>query len=78
MPGFRRVFTQNPGLNVLGNIESVNTIDIAPPAAPLGAGVGVVCVVGEFEKGLFNAPRRIFGNSDIEANFGGFGYTEDR
>lgn len=77
MPGFRRVFTQNPGLNVLGNIESVNTIDIAPPAAPLGAGVGVVCVVGEFEKGLFNAPRRIFGNSDIEANFGGFGYTED-
>ena len=47
--GFTRVFTQFPGFSVLGAIESVNTIDLAPPANPLGAGVGVVCVVGEFE-----------------------------
>ena len=77
MAGFKRVYTQFPGFNILGNIESVNTIDVPPPASPLGAGVGVVCLVGEFEKGPLNTPLRLFGGSDLESNFGGFGFTKD-
>ena len=77
MPGFKRVFNQNPGFNVLGNIESVNTIDITPPQNPLGAGTGVTCIVGEFERGPFNAPIQVFGASEQEAIFGAFGYTYD-
>lgn len=74
MSGFRRVFVANPGFTVLGNIESINTIDIPPPASPLGAGSGVVNIVGEFEKGILNAPTRVTGGSDLETNFGGFGF----
>lgn len=74
MSAFRRVFTTSPGSNILGNIESINTIDIPPPAAPLGAGVGVVNIVGEFEKGLLEAPTRVTGGSDLETTFGGFGF----
>ncbi len=77
MAGFKRVFTQFPGFNVLGNIESVNTIDITPPQNPLGAGTGITCVVGEFERGPFNAPIQVFGASEQETIFGGFGYTYD-
>lgn len=75
MAGFKRVFTQFPGFNILGNIESVNTIDIAPPATPLGAGTGVTAIIGEFERGPLNTPVRVFGGSDLEATFGGFGFT---
>ena len=77
MPGFKRVFPQFPGFNTLGNIESVNTIDITPPQNPLGAGTGITCVVGEFERGPFNAPIQVFGGSEQETTFGGFGYTYD-
>jgi len=77
MPGFRRVFNAFPGFNVLGNIESVNIIDIPPPATPLGAGSGVCGIIGEFENGLFNAPTRVFGGTDLETKFGGFGFTKD-
>ncbi len=77
MAGFKRVFSVNPGFNILGNIESVNTIDIPPPASPLGAGVGVVCAIGEFENGPLNTPIRIFGGADFGAKFGGFGFEYD-
>jgi hypothetical protein len=75
MAGFKRVYTVFPGFNILGNIESVNTIDIAPPASPLGAGTGVVAIVGEFERGPLESPTRVFGGSDLEAQFGGLGFT---
>jgi hypothetical protein len=77
MAGFKRVYNQFPGFNILGNIESVNTIDVPPPASPLGAGVGVTALIGEFEEGPLNTPTRVFGGSDLEANFGGFGFTKD-
>ena len=77
MAGFTRVFTQFPGFSVLGAIESVNTIDLAPPANPLGAGVGVVCVVGEFEDGPLETPTRLTAATDLESNFGGLGYVID-
>lgn len=77
MSGFVRTFVQFPGFSVLSNIESVNIIDTPPPSTPLGAGVGVVCVVGEFEAGPLETPTRVFGGQDLEANFGGFGHTKD-
>lgn len=77
MAGFKRVFVQFPGFNILGNIESVNTIDIPPPASPLGAGVGVVNIVAEFERGPLEGPTRVFGGSDLEATFGSLGFTKD-
>ena len=76
MPGFRRVFNAFPGFNVLGQIESVNIIDIPPPVTPLGAGVGVVGIVAEFDTGVFNRPTRVFGGTDLETRFGGFGFTK--
>jgi len=75
MAGFKRVFTQFPGFNILGNIESVNTIDLAPPATPLGAGTGTVAIVGEFEDGELESPTAVFGGTDLEDKFGGFGFT---
>jgi len=77
MAGFKRVFSQFPGFNILGNIESINTIDVPPPASPLGAGVGVVCVVGEFENGPLDTPLQVFGGADFGTKFGGFGFTYD-
>ncbi len=77
MAGFRRYFVTNPGFNILGNIESVNVIDQPPPAAPLGAGVGVTCVIGEFERGPLNTPLRVFGGSDFGEKFGTLGFTYD-
>jgi hypothetical protein len=74
MPAFKRVYTSFPGFQVLGEIESVNTIDIEPPSSPLGAGSGVVCVVGEFERGPLNAPVRVSGSTDLATKFGGFGF----
>lgn len=76
MAGFRRVFNQFPGYNVLGNIESVNVVDIPPPATPLGAGSGVACIVGEFEDGPLEAPVQVQGGSDLLDTFGGFGWTK--
>ena len=76
MAGFRRVFNQFPGYNVLGNIESVNVVDIPPPATPLGAGSGVTCIVGEFEDGPLEAPVQVQGGSDLLDTFGGFGWTK--
>jgi hypothetical protein len=77
MAGFKRVFTAFPGFDVLGQIESINTIDIAPPSNPLGAGAGTVCCVGEFERGPFNAPIQVTSATDLATQFGGLGYEYD-
>lgn len=76
MAGFRRVFTAFPGFDKLGNIESVNVIDVPPPANPLGPGTGVVAIVAEFERGPLLAPTEIFGGADLEQTFGSFGFTK--
>lgn len=76
MAGFRRVFNTFPGYNVLGSIESVNVVDVPPPATPLGAGVGVACIVGEFEDGPLEAPTQIQGGSDLLDTFGGLGHVK--
>lgn len=76
MASFRRSFTTNPGLSVLSEIESINVIDTEPPSFPTGAGTGIVCMVGEFEKGLFNTPTQVFGGAEKEELFGGFGWVK--
>lgn len=77
MAGFRRAYVAFPGYAELGNIESVNIIETPPPAFPLGASTGTVCVVGEFERGPLEIPTQVFGESDLKTKFGEFGHTKD-
>lgn len=77
MAGFRRAYIAFPGYAELGNIESVNIIESPPPAFPLGASTGTVCVVGEFEKGPLETPKQVFGESDLKTTFGEFGFTKN-
>lgn len=73
MAGFKRIWRAFPGFDVLANIESTNIIDVAPPGTVLGAGTGVVLVVGEFERGSFGT-QEIFGSSDLTTKYGGLGF----
>ena len=75
MAGFKRVFRAFPGFDVLANIESTNVLDIAPPGQVLGAGVGVVLLVGEFDAGAVNTPAEIFGTNDLVTKFGSLGFN---
>lgn len=72
---FIRRFLQDPGIDVLLEIESVNILDLDPPGFVPGVGTGTVCVVGEFENGPFNEPTEILSASDMQLTFGGFGYN---
>lgn len=85
MSVFIRRFTFDPGEEVLLEIESVNILDLDPPAAITGVGSGTVCVVGEFENGPFAAQPGVFdqpqgvyevsGANDFIQTAGSFGYT---
>lgn len=77
MSGFIRRFTFDPGLPILLNIESVNVLDLDPPASITGVGSGTVCIVGEFENGPFSEPTEVSSANDLLAIFGGVGYTYD-
>lgn len=77
MAGFKRAYTAFPGYGTLGNIESVNIIESPPPAFPLGAGTGVVGVIGEFEAGPLNIPTAVLGPTDLETTFGGLGFEKN-
>lgn len=71
---FRRVFGTNPGDVVLSNIESVDVIDTPPPSLPLGAGVGAMLLVGEFERYPLEQPVEIFSSQDQTQKIGGLGF----
>jgi len=75
MSVFARRFTYDPGVDVLLNIESVNILDLTPPAETVGVGSGAVLVVGEFENGPYNTPTEVIGSSDFFTTFGGVGFT---
>lgn len=77
MAGFIRRFLEDPGLEVLLEIEGVVIIDREPPANITGLGSGTVLVVGEFEDGEFEVPCEVFSGGDLRAQFGGFGYEYD-
>lgn len=69
-----RRFMFDPGNDVLLEIESVNILDLDPPAPITGIGVGTIILVGEFENGPYATPTEVVGASDLLANFGSLGY----
>lgn len=75
MAGFTRRFLQDPGNAVLLNIESINIIDVEPPASIAGIGTGTALIVGEFEDGPFNLPLAVASGTDLLNTFGGLGYN---
>jgi hypothetical protein len=85
MSVFIRRFTFDPGNEVLLEIESVNILDLDPPASIAGIGTGTVLCVGEFENGPFAAASgvrempaattEVAGATDFVNTFGSLGYT---
>lgn len=75
MAAYKRVFRQFPGFDVIGNIESVNVIDLAPPGQVLGSGTGNVLLVAEFENGPVETPFQVFGPNDLLTKAGGLGHA---
>lgn len=74
MSVYVRRFLFNPGNQVLLNIESVNILDLTPPASITGVGTGTVLLVGEFEDGPYNTITQLGGAGDLQNQFGGFGF----
>jgi hypothetical protein len=72
---FLRRFLFDPGNEVLLDIESVNVLDLDPPASISGVGTGTALLVGEFENGAFNVPTEVSGTTDFVNTFGELGYN---
>lgn len=75
MSAYVRRFTFDPGNDVLLNIESVNILDLTPPASLSGIGTGTVMMVGEFDNGPYNFVLEIDDAIDYQRQFGTLGYT---
>lgn len=75
MSAYIRRFTSDPGEQTLLEIESVNILDLEPPASIQGIGTGVVCMFGEFENGPFNTLVEVTSAEDMATVFGVLGYT---
>lgn len=71
----RRVYSSDPGQAELLSVGGVVIIDRAPPGTFLGAGTGMVMVVGEFEKGPLNTPTEIVTPGGLDSTFGDLGWT---
>lgn len=80
MANFIRRFLSDPGNETLLEIESVNVLDLEPPASIQGIGVGTALLVAEFEDGPFadaEGPQEVASAGDFKSRFGSFGYTYD-
>lgn len=89
MPGFIRRFGFFPGTEIITEIEGVVIVDLPPPGAVNGVGVGTVAVVGEFTDMSFGVdvniatgvvttkaqPVEIFSAQDLLNKIGGFDPT---
>ena len=88
MAGFTRRFQFFPGTEIITQIEGVIIVDLPPPGAISGVGVGTVAIVGEFSDMAFavevNAtadvttkatPVEIFSAQDLLDKVGGFDPT---
>lgn len=75
MAAFIRRFNFDPGEDVLLEIESVNILDLDPPANLSGVGSGTVLMVGEFENGAYKTPTEVASGTDMTNVFGTFGYS---
>jgi hypothetical protein len=71
---FIRKFTDDPGLDVLLQVEAVNILDLTPPESITAVGAGKVLLVGEFENGPYNVPTDVVSATDVQTTFGGLGY----
>ncbi len=79
MSGFVRRATREPTLEEILQIEGVFIIDLAPPPPVTGEGTGTVVLFAETEDGFFatdstEGPREVFGSTDLQQKFGGFGF----
>lgn len=75
MSVFLRRFLFDPGNEVLLDIESINVLDLDPPASISGVGTGTVICVGEYENGPFDTPTEVAGTTDFVNTFGELGYN---
>jgi hypothetical protein len=75
MSVFIRRFTFDPGTDVLLNIESVNILDLSPPAPVKGVGTGATLIIGEFENGVFGQVIETTSATDLANNWGTLGYA---
>lgn len=75
MSVFVRRFLTDPGDDVLLEIESVDILDLEPPASISGVGSGAALIFGEFENGPYNVGTEVTSADDLAQTFGGFGYT---
>ena len=72
---YLRYWTFDPGTTVLLSIESVNILDLNPPAAIQGIGTSLVMIVGEFEDGPYNVPTQVLSTGAFPSVWGALGYT---
>lgn len=77
MAGFRRTVTNQPTLDFITAIEGTVVVDLTPPGTIVGAGTGVVLLVGEFENGPLDAPTEILGDQDLLTRYGGLGFVTE-
>lgn len=77
MSVFIRRFLSDPGNAVLLEIESVNILDLTPPATITGIGTGTIVCVGEFENGAFNTVTEVTSATDMVNTVGSLGYTQN-
>lgn len=79
MAGFVRRSTTEPTLEEILQIEGVFIIDLSPPPPITGVGSGAVVLFAETEDGFFadeptEGPQEVFGSTDLQQKFGGFGF----
>jgi hypothetical protein len=72
---FIRRFLVDPGDDVLLEIESVNILDLNPPASISGIGTGTCIIAAEFENGPYNSVVELLSGDDLKNTFGSLGYT---
>lgn len=75
MSSFVRRFLEDPGNDVLLEIESIDILDLDPPATISGVGAGTACVFAEFEDGDFEVVTEVTSADDLKRGFGGFGFS---
>ncbi len=74
MSMFIRRYLFDPGEEILLEIESVNILDLEPPASITGVGTGTALLVGEFENGDFATPTEVTSATELVSTFGALGY----
>lgn len=67
-------YLQDPGNEVLLEIEQVAVLDLDPPATISGIGTGTVLIAGEFENGPYETVQEATSANDLVNTWGELGY----